>query len=195
MTSQDFYMQMLNDCDTTTPAAESTAAPAAADTIAQVEALIAELKASRADITSDYTQWLKVGFSLVSQFGESGRTYFHGISSLNPDYNYTECDKKYDECLKSDKGRTNISTLFYLAEQQGIRIHKPKRNPALKNAHTPHTRQATKMSPCRLPNPKEKKNPCRCLMKLSIAACLKSSDKLPVPCTYPRRKTSSSLAP
>lgn len=133
-------MQMLNDCDTTTPAAESTVAPAAADTIAQVEALIAELKASRADITSDYTQWLKVGFSLVSQFGESGRTYFHDISSLNPDYNHTECDKKYDECLKSDKGRTNISTLFYLAEQQGITIPKPKRNPATEErTHSAYT--------------------------------------------------------
>ena len=135
-------MQLLNDSSSTdSGAAAQNAAPVAPDTKTKVEALISELKASRTDITSDYTQWLKVGFSLASEFGESGRRYFHDISSLYSGYNQAECDRKYNECLKSDKGRTNISTLFFLAEQQGITLQKPKQAPSL--AESPHIVRTT----------------------------------------------------
>ena len=98
------------------------------DTSTRVESLIQLLKANHADITSGYTEWLKVGFAIASEFGEAGRRYFHDISSLYTGYDATECDKKYDECLKSDNGRTNISTLFYLAEQQGVKLPYQERN-------------------------------------------------------------------
>ena len=54
------------------------------DTASRVEALIAALRASGADITADYNDWLKVGFALAGEFGEGGRGYFHDISSLYP---------------------------------------------------------------------------------------------------------------
>ena len=110
MTSQNFYIDLLN---------EETQS---SDTTARVELLIEKLKQSHIDITSSYNDWLKVGFALASEFGEFGRGYFHTISSIYSGYNMTECDKKYDECLKSDRGQTTISTLFYLAEQQGVKL-------------------------------------------------------------------------
>ena len=116
MTSENFYLNLLNE--DTIPS----------DTSTRVESLIQLLKANHADITSGYTEWLKVGFALASEFGEAGRRYFHDISSLYTGYDATECDKKYDECLKSDNGRTNISTLFYLAEQQGVKLPYQERN-------------------------------------------------------------------
>lgn len=116
MTSQNFYLNLLNE--DTMPS----------DTSTRVESLIQLLKANHSDITSGYTEWLKVGFAIASEFGESGRRYFHDISSLYTGYDATECDKKYDECLKSDNGRTNISTLFYLAEQQGVKLPHQERN-------------------------------------------------------------------
>jgi len=116
MTSQNFYLNLLNEV--TMPS----------DTSTRVESLIQLLKANHADITSGYTEWLKVGFAIASEFGEAGRRYFHDISSLYTGYDATECDKKYDECLKSDNGRTNISTLFYLAEQQGVKLPYQERN-------------------------------------------------------------------
>lgn len=107
------------------------------DTASRVEALIAELRASGRDITADYGDWLKVGFALASEFGESGRRYFHDISSIYSGYERQECDKKYDQCLKSDNGKTNIATLFYLAEQQGVRLphqeHSSRLNKVLTN--------------------------------------------------------------
>ena len=116
MTSQNFYLNLLNE--DTMPS----------DTSTRVESLIQLLKANHADITSGYTEWLKVGFALASEFGEAGRRYFHDISALYTGYDATECDKKYDECLKSDNGRTNISTLIYLAEQQGVKLPHQERN-------------------------------------------------------------------
>ena len=116
MTSQNFYLNLLNG-DTTS-----------SDTSTRVQSLIAQLQATHTDITSGYTEWLKVGFAIASEFGEAGRRYFHDISALYTGYDATECDKKYDECLKSDNGRTNISTLFYLAEQQGVKLPHQERN-------------------------------------------------------------------
>ena len=125
MTSQNFYLNLLNEG--TTPS----------DTSARVQSLIAQLQATRTDITSGYTEWLKVGFAIASEFGEAGRRYFHDISALYIGYDATECDKKYDECLKSDNGRTNISTLFYLAEQQGVKLPHQERNISKNQAQIP----------------------------------------------------------
>ena len=116
MTSQNFYLNLLNEGTTHS------------DTSTRVQSLIAQLQATHTDITSGYTEWLKVGFAIASEFGEAGRRYFHDISALYTGYDATECDKKYDECLKSDNGRTNISTLFYLAEQQGVKLPYQERN-------------------------------------------------------------------
>ena len=129
MTSPDFYDNLLNQ---STPAAQTaaqatTSAPTS-DSAARVEALISRLRQTHTDITADYNDWLKVGFALAKEFGESGRSYFHAVSSLNPDYKATECDAKYDECLKSDSGKTGIGTLFYLAEQLGVTLPKPQQS-------------------------------------------------------------------
>ena len=125
MTSQNFYLNLLNEG--TTPS----------DTSTRVQSLISQLQATHTDITSGYTEWLKVGFAIASEFGEAGRRYFHDISALYTGYDATECDKKYDECLKSDNGRTNISTLFYLAEQQGVKLPHQERNISKNQAQIP----------------------------------------------------------
>ena len=143
MTSQDFYMGLLSEGNKSSQQSAQTATPVYAhntsdtDTASRVEALIAELRASGRDITADYGDWLKVGFALASEFGESGRRYFHEISSIYSGYERQECDKKYDQCLKTDNGKTNIATIFYLAEQQGVRLphqeHSSRLNKVLTN--------------------------------------------------------------
>ncbi|MBR3291758.1 MAG: PriCT-2 domain-containing protein, partial [Bacteroidales bacterium] len=83
-------MDLLSEGDK--PSSQQPQAPAnhlsgpvpTTDTGARVEALIAALKAAGTDITADYNDWLKVGFALAGEFGESGRGYFHAISSLYP---------------------------------------------------------------------------------------------------------------
>ena len=122
MTSPDFYNALLTQSQSTTPSAQAGSPTSSADTATKVEKLIDLLKSSHTDITTDYNDWLKVGFALASEFGESGRSYFHDISSINQGYSQTESDTKFTECLKSNRGRTDISTLFYLAKNKGITL-------------------------------------------------------------------------
>ena len=156
MTSQDFYMELLSEGNKSSQQSEQTSTPAYAhntsdsDTASRVEALIAELRASGRDITADYGDWLKVGFALASEFGESGRRYFHDISSLYSGYNQEESDTKYSECLKSDNGRTDISTLFYLAKNQGITLRRTSIGPQLSNASPSTKGQSDKNVPLTL---------------------------------------------
>ena len=130
MTSDNFYLDLLNEGSD-----HASQITSFSDNTARVEALISQLQAAHADITSGYNEWLKVGFAIAAEFGESGRRYFHDISALYSGYDQAECDKKYDECLKTDKGRTGISTIFYLAEQQGVKL------PHRENNVKPHKRE------------------------------------------------------
>lgn len=156
MTSQDFYMDLLNEGNQSSQQSAQTATPVYAhntsdsDTASRVEALIAELRASGRDITADYGDWLKVGFALASEFGESGRRYFLEISSIYSGYNQEESDTKYSECLKSDNGRTDISTLFYLAKNQGITLRRTSIGPQLSNASLSTKGQSDKNVPLTL---------------------------------------------
>ena len=156
MTSQDFYMELLSEGNQSSQQSAQTSTPAYAhntsdsDTASRVEALIAELRASGRDITADYGDWLKVGFALASEFGESGRRYFHDISSLYSGYNQEESDTKYSECLKSDNGRTDISTLFYLAKNQGVTLRRVSIGPQLSNASPSTKGQSDKNVPLTL---------------------------------------------
>ena len=156
MTSQDFYMELLSEGNKSSQQSAQTATPVYAhntsdtDTASRVEALIAELRASGRDITADYGDWLKVGFALASEFGESGRRYFHDISSIYSGYNQEESDTKYSECLKSGNGRTDISTLFYLAKNQGITLRRTSIGPQLSNASSSTKGQSDKNVPLTL---------------------------------------------
>lgn len=155
MTSEDFYMDLLNEGDKapkqTNNAANNTVSPhSSGDTTSRVESLIDSLRASHTDITSNYGDWLKVGFALAGEFGESGRSYFHDISSLYSGYNQQESDNKYNECLKSDNGRTDISTLFYLAKAHGVTLPKNQMEQRAEQAYTNRKRQSDKNVPLSL---------------------------------------------
>lgn len=155
MTSEDFYMDLLNEGDKapkqTNNAANNTVSPhSSGDTTSRVESLIDSLRASHTDITSNYGDWLKVGFALAGEFGESGRSYFHDISSLYSGYNQQESDNKYNECLKSDNGRTDISTLFYLAKAHGVTLPKNQMEQRAEQAYTNRKGQSDKNVPLSL---------------------------------------------
>lgn len=148
-------MDLLNEGDKapkqTNNAANNTVSPhSSGDTTSRVESLIDSLRASHTDITSNYGDWLKVGFALAGEFGESGRSYFHDISSLYSGYNQQESDNKYNECLKSDSGRTDISTLFYLAKAHGVTLPKNQMEQRAEQAYTNRKGQSDKNVPLSL---------------------------------------------
>lgn len=129
MTSQDFFNNLLNEGQTQPQQARISTISNHTSNSDRVQELIIQLRLSGTDITNGYNEWLKVGFALAGAFGESGRSYFHDISSIYSGYDAQEADKKYDECLRSENGRTDISTLFYLAKQAGVSLPKHEYTP------------------------------------------------------------------
>ena len=150
MTSQDFYNDLLNEGKQQPQPARTAVATTNTSDSDRVQELITLLHQSRTDITNGYNDWLKVGFALAGAFGESGRSYFHDISSIYSGYNQEESDTKYSECLKSDNGRTDISTLFYLAKNQGITLSRASVGPQPNNASPSTKGQSDKNVPLTL---------------------------------------------
>lgn len=66
-----------------------------------ISASAANLESSGEDITSDYFDWVRVGYSIANEMGEAGREHFHKISANSPDYTAEETDTAYDNFLHS----------------------------------------------------------------------------------------------
>ncbi|MDR2954940.1 MAG: PriCT-2 domain-containing protein, partial [Prevotella sp.] len=71
------------------------------------------------NIADDYDDWFELGCSLASGLGEEGREYFHDISAISGKYKPSDCDKKYNECLKAD--RTNIGKFFNMCKKYNVK--------------------------------------------------------------------------
>ena len=79
-------------------------------------------------LTDDYEDWVQVGLALSNGLGESGRDLFHDLSSMSSKYDAAECDKKYDNCLRTGNGSITIATFYQMARDAGvdIRTSRPK---------------------------------------------------------------------
>mgnify|MGYP001190355191 CR=1 FL=1 len=115
------------------PQNEITQPPRTGSAYDEVLQLIEQVEMHRADLTASYEAWRNIGFALADEFGENGRELFHRLSRFHPGYSQPECDKQFDNCLKSKGSGVNIGTLFYLAKAAGIERPKsytlPKNNP------------------------------------------------------------------
>jgi hypothetical protein len=67
-----------------------------------------------------YDCWYRIGLALANEFGEEGRAYFHELSKVSPKYNAGECDRKYDNCLRTNRGKVTFGTVTHLAREAGI---------------------------------------------------------------------------
>ena len=91
------------------------------DKVGYIAAILVE---RHIDITIPYNLWVILGFALADGLGEAGRIIFHQLSSMNAEYNYEECDKKYTSCLKGGSGqrKVTIATFFKMAEDRGVSL-------------------------------------------------------------------------
>ena len=67
-----------------------------------------------------YQSWLEQGFAMANEFGEDGRSYYHALSQRSSKYNQSDCDKKYDNCIRTNKGAYTFATIMHLAKQAGV---------------------------------------------------------------------------
>jgi hypothetical protein len=95
-----------------------------------LETIISRLEFSQTDITANYSDWRDIGFAFADELGESGRDYYHRISRFYSSYSPTDCNKQYDNCLKSKGHGVTLKTFFHLAKQAGIDISPARRDAA-----------------------------------------------------------------
>ncbi len=89
-------------------------------TTAQVEEVIEQIEEIGVDLTSAYSDWVKIGFAFADHFGEQGREYFHRVSQMYPNYSREECDRQYTNCLKSNGSGVGIGSFFQMCKNEGI---------------------------------------------------------------------------
>lgn len=91
------------------------------DTYSKVARCCDEIKNMGIDMTSNYGDWLNLGFSL-STLGEDGREFYHAVSKNYPNYTLQETDNMFTSLLNhgTQKREITIGTFFHYCKQYGI---------------------------------------------------------------------------
>lgn len=79
-----------------------------------------EIKNKGIDLTADYSDWINLGFAFANDLGETGRPLFLDLSSLYKGFDQKECNKKYDNFLKTQKGKFTLGTFFAFCQSAGV---------------------------------------------------------------------------
>jgi hypothetical protein len=91
------------------------------------DSMIAQMDQKGLNLCEDYSDWIRICYGLVSEFGEQGREHFHTLSATSSKYNSIDCDSQFTACLKNhneSKGKkSSIGSIYYLAKQNGIDIY------------------------------------------------------------------------
>ena len=88
----------------------------------EVDVVLNRIEGFRIDLTTDYRDWLKLGFAFSDEFGETGREYFHRVSRFYCGYDPAECDRQFDRCLRSKRSGISIKSFFAAARDAGVDI-------------------------------------------------------------------------
>ena len=87
------------------------------------EAIISTIQRQQINIADGYHEYRNIGFALADKFGEEGRDYFHSIAQQSSKYTHKSCDTQYNHCLRAKGHGITIATLYYYAQQAGVKIH------------------------------------------------------------------------
>lgn len=77
------------------------------------------------NIAEDYHSWIRIGFALASEFGETGRGYFHTVSAQSAKYDKDRCDRQFNLSLKRE-GSVGMGTFFHYCKEAGVDIRTPE---------------------------------------------------------------------
>lgn len=80
-----------------------------------------------------HTNWIRMGHALTN-FGESGRAYFHDISRHYSNYTPEKTDKKWEEISKGSRGSVSLGSLRFMFRKTGIIERDPRKTKALETA-------------------------------------------------------------
>ena len=112
--------------DARKPAAPTKTQPSASqplhpmEELAKARAVTRELLRRGANIADDYGDYLKLGFALANGLGSGGRELYHALCRQSSKYRESDCERKWQQCLRQTDGRTTIATFYNMAKQAGV---------------------------------------------------------------------------
>ncbi len=110
------------------------------DSIDRVDSCIEQIEEKNINAADSYIDWIMIGTAIAQGLKEPGREFFHRISKASPKYKPEDCDKKYDELLRSTgkdtrKDKVTLGTFFhYCKNTLGIQpqeLHESYETPTL----------------------------------------------------------------
>lgn len=80
----------------------------------KVKEILKDCQVNNIDITDGYANWFNICMSLIATFGEAGKEYFHAFSKINNQYNESDTDTLFDNCLSTyeESNDYTIATLI-----------------------------------------------------------------------------------
>jgi len=88
--------------------------------LAKARAVTRELLRKGANIADDYVDYLKLGFALANGLGSDGRELYHQLCRQSQKYRESDCERKWQQCLRQNDGRTTLATFYNMAKQAGV---------------------------------------------------------------------------
>ena len=89
-------------------------------TLDKVARLTEEVVRRRIDLTNGYSKWVEIGMALAN-LGESGREFFHAVSSVYSGYDRAKADTKFTNLLRTTR-KVTIGTFFHHCEAYGVTL-------------------------------------------------------------------------
>lgn len=78
------------------------------------------------NLFENYEDYIKLAFSLSSEFGENGRDYFHNLCQSSTKYDFEKANKHYDIACKRNQNGITIKTLYQKFKEAGIELMSKK---------------------------------------------------------------------
>lgn len=89
-------------------------------TVEKVAQLTAEVVRRRIDLTDGYSNWVEIGMALAD-LGETGREFFHAVSSVYLGYDQAKANIKFTNLLRTTR-KVTIGTFFHQCEALGVTL-------------------------------------------------------------------------
>lgn len=86
----------------------------------KVARLVDEVVRRSIDLTDGYSNWVEIGMALAD-LGETGREFFHAVSSVYHGYDRAKADTKFTNLLRTTR-KVTIATFFHQCEAHGITL-------------------------------------------------------------------------
>lgn len=80
-------------------------------TLDKVTRLTEEVVRRGIDLTEGYSKWVEIGMALAN-LGDTGREFFHAVSSVYPGYDRAKADTKFTNLLRTTR-KVTIATFFH----------------------------------------------------------------------------------